>query len=377
MHASAVVKALVIGLVLLVPPLLGPLLHGEPLQSYLAFPPQTRQVIRAPFSWPVFLGLGTLIVLSLMPFVRVWLRSAPVPPSRPARSFPWWGWLGLTLLLVAWAFAWTRFPWFAELQRHTFTPLWLAFILTMNALTWRRSGQSLLTHRPRLFLSLFPLSCLFWWFFEYLNRFVQNWYYRGVEDFSAAEYVMFNSLAFSTVLPAVLSTVEWLQSFPRLNSVFAQSWKTPLPQSRRFGLILLLAAAAGGACTSTWPDYLFPLIWITPLLAIIGAQRLVGQPTLLRPLASGDWRPVALGALAALFCGLFWELWNFRSLAHWEYSVPFVQRFHLFKMPMLGYAGYLPFGLQCLAAATLLTGGVWEFRSPASAGRGQGKARRE
>ncbi len=47
-------------------------------------------------------------------------------------------------------------------------------------------------------------------------------------------------------------------------------------------------------------------------------------------------------------------MWNYNSLAHWEYSVPFVQRFHVFEMPVLGFAGYLPFGLECAAVAGLL-----------------------
>ena len=55
----------------------------------------------------------------------------------------------------------------------------------------------------------------------------------------------------------------------------------------------------------------------------------------------------AMGALAALVCGFFWEMWNYFSLARWTYSVPLVQRFQLFEMPLLGYAGYLPFGLVC------------------------------
>ena len=46
-------------------------------------------------------------------------------------------------------------------------------------------------------------------------------------------------------------------------------------------------------------------------------------------------------------------MWNFASLARWEYAVPWVQRFHLFEMPALGYAGYLPFGLECVAVAAL------------------------
>jgi hypothetical protein len=47
-------------------------------------------------------------------------------------------------------------------------------------------------------------------------------------------------------------------------------------------------------------------------------------------------------------------MWNVKSLAHWEYSVPFVQRFHIFAMPVLGYAGYLPFGLECMAVSRML-----------------------
>ena len=59
-------------------------------------------------------------------------------------------------------------------------------------------------------------------------------------------------------------------------------------------------------------------------------------------------------ALAALFCGFFWELWNTWSLAKWEYAIPLVQRFELFEMPLLGYAGYLPFGLECAVAGDIL-----------------------
>lgn len=48
-----------------------------------------------------------------------------------------------------------------------------------------------------------------------------------------------------------------------------------------------------------------------------------------------------------MMCGVLWELWNYGSAAKWPYSVPYVQRFHLFEMPLLGYAGYLPFGALC------------------------------
>jgi hypothetical protein len=52
--------------------------------------------------------------------------------------------------------------------------------------------------------------------------------------------------------------------------------------------------------------------------------------------------------LSALVCGFFWEMWNYGSLVKWVYGIPFVDRFHLFEMPVLGYSGYLPFGLECV-----------------------------
>jgi len=78
--------------------------------------------------------------------------------------------------------------------------------------------RCMMLHRPRYFPSLFPLSAAFWWLFEYLNRFVQNWYYVGVVELSSFEYVFRATLPFSTVLPAVLGTAELLTSYPAVSS---------------------------------------------------------------------------------------------------------------------------------------------------------------
>jgi hypothetical protein len=72
--------------------------------------------------------------------------------------FPWWGWLALFWTMGWWFLAWTRFEWMHPLQAHTFAPLWLGYIVLVNALTFRRTGHCMLLHRPRYFLSLFPLS---------------------------------------------------------------------------------------------------------------------------------------------------------------------------------------------------------------------------
>jgi hypothetical protein len=49
-------------------------------------------------------------------------------------------------------------------------------------------------------------------------------------------------------------------------------------------------------------------------------------------------------------------MWNAYSLAKWEYNIPFVHGFEVFEMPVLGYAGYLPFGLFCAVIGQIILG---------------------
>ena len=43
-------------------------------------------------------------------------------------------------------------------------------------------------------------------------------------------------------------------------------------------------------------------------------------------------------------------MWNFLAFAKWEYSIANVDSFPMFEMPVLGYGGYIPFGLEVFAA---------------------------
>lgn len=345
-----VLAAMVLGL-----PLLGIAIAGKPAARYLEFPPTTRYVEHAPFSLPLFL-LGVLMVLApLAPFVlrAVWYRPEPGAEASMIRPFPRWGWAGVVSGIAFWILAWTRFSWFAPIQPHTFTPLWLSFAVVVNALAYRRAGRCLMTERPRFFLLLFPASAAFWWSFEYLNRFVQNWYYVDPSRYGPWEYFLLGTLPFSTVLPAVLSARELLRTFPRLDRPFRSFLPLPVRRPKAASRVLLAAAAVSLAGIGVRPDLFYPLLWVSPLLVLISLDGIAGRPHILSGVAAGDWREAVGYALAALLCGLFWEMWNFHSLAKWEYSIPYVQRFLLFEMPLLGYSGYLPFGLECAAVAAL------------------------
>ena len=337
-------------------PLTGVMIKGGALQPYLEFPPLTLYVQHAPFSWSVFIILALLPVFVFAPFIRrfIYYYGSGQAEALDSHSFPLWGFAGITLTAISWFLAWTRFQWFEPFQNYTFFPLWLGFIVSVNSLTFGRTGKCLLLDHPRFFLALFPLSSLFWWFFEYLNRFVQNWHYQGVENFSSGEYFLHASLCFSTVLPAVQSTEGYLASFPRLTAPLMNWSPVTLRNQVAWGWLLLALSVPSLAGIAIYPDYLFPMLWVAPLLLITAVQAICREETVFHGLPDGDWRAVWLPALAALCCGFFWEMWNVKSLAHWQYSVPYVQRFHIFEMPILGYAGYLPFGLECMVISRML-----------------------
>ncbi len=351
------IKFFILAAMLLGLPLIGALVAGYPIVRYLEFPPQTRYVQHAPFSWPAFFVIVFVIVASVLPPVIKGIQSyskSPLPTeSSQSYPFPWWGWIGIATGMIAWFLAWTRFAWFAEFQPHTFSPLWFSYILVVNAFCLRRTGGCLMMGRPGFFLLLFPASAAFWWFFEYLNRFVQNWYYVGA-TFSPWAYFWYATLPFSTVLPAVLSTRQYLLGVSWISRGCAQTRPIELPHPVPVAVVCLLLSAAGLVVIGVRPNYLFPFLWFSPLLIIVCLQTLMKERHIFSQMAAGDWRGAVAAILAAIICGGFWEMWNYFSLAKWEYSIPLVQRVHIFKMPLLGYAGYLPFGLECAVIGDML-----------------------
>ncbi len=360
-------------LILLVPlvlmliglPLAGIMLAGKPLDLYLEFPPRTAYVVHAGFSWWAFVATTLFIVVTVFPILNrvVQFRGSSGKNPVNAAYFPWWGWLAVAWLAVVWLLAWSRFPWFAPIQAFTFSMLWLGYIVIVNALTWWRTGRCMLTHRSGYFLALAPLSAIFWWFFEYLNRFVQNWFYIGVDTIGSWDYFWQATLPFATVLPAVLGTRELLATFPRLCGGLKNAWTVTWIHSKLIAWTLLIVSAVGLAAVGVWPNALFSLLWLAPLALITALQIIMDEESVLGGPVIGDWREIWQVALAGFVCGFLWEMWNFGSLAHWEYSVPYVQRFEIFHMPLLGYSGYLPFGLECLAVARLLDV-LWQEKHP-------------
>ena len=344
----------------------------ELLEGIRNFPPRTEDWgfhpellwnYRRPFSWWAFSGMMAFTLWCFLPFIRRMYRfvrsrgkAFGLPFYVPSRGrFPWWGWLGVAVLAAGWVMSWNyRFGWFphpsARVQvQLSYAPLWAGFIVLMNALCVKRSGHSPMTDHPWAYAATFPASALFWWFFEYLNRYVWNWYYLGVSELGAAEYVLYATICFASVLPGVCAVAAFLHTFPIFDDrVFGGMARVNLRKPGWCAFLGVLAAT--GLCGIVFaPDYTYPLLWISPVAVFLLVQFLMREPCVLDSVVDGNWSVFIRFSLAALVCGLCWETWNYYALAKWVYSVPWVHGFQIWEMPVIGFAGYLPFGVECAA----------------------------
>ena len=331
-------------------PLAGARLAGRDLGALLEFPPRTEPWDQPGFSWAAWLAMAVPLGAIAAGFVGSVLRATAVPTGPPARRFPGWGWGSVLFLGVAWAVAWARLDWLSDIQRHTFTPLWIGFVLVVNALAFRRAGRCLLAERPAFLGALAILSAGFWWMFEILNRVAGNWHYRGIGGMGDVEYFILATVPFMTVLPAVASSWELLGTYPRLRHLALPPVAADGPALPG---VLLVAGLAGLVLVGAWPEVAFPFVWLGPAFVLLGLDGLLSDGGFMGDVRARDWSRLVIPGLAALLCGAWWEMWNARSLAGWEYTVPYVDRFDIFAMPVLGYAGYVPFGVTCALVINL------------------------
>lgn len=263
---------------------------------------------------------------------------------------PLHGVLGFGLITLAWPASWLQA---GALGEYSFFPLWLGYILTIDAVVLRRRGSSLLVRNPKVFFGMFLASVPLWWAFEGLNQFTENWQYVGGEHYSTLRYALVASWHFSVVVPAVMETAELIGSFGFIER-FRLGPVAPASQKWLFGSIILGIICLGALVL--WPRYAFFTAWLSLFLIFDPINDLRGGPSVIGWLKRGDWRLVVSLALGALVCGWFWEMWNFWATPKWEYSISYFEFAHVFEMPLLGYAGYLPFGLETFAGYHFMAG---------------------
>jgi len=258
------------------------------------------------------------------------------------------GYIGIALIAVCWPLNWLL-P--GNRTAYLFFPLWLGYVLVIDALVYMRTGSSISTRSQTEFVLLFIISAPAWWLFEIINWRTQNWVYLGTDSFGVLVSHVLSTLSFSTVMPAVFASAELMRSFSWIDR-FANGPR--IRPSVGLCTTLFLVGLAMLLLTLGWPRWFYPFVWTSLALMLEPINRWLGNPHLLERLAQGDWRPVAALCAGALLCGFFWELWNYYSYPKWIYRTPGAQFLHIFEMPLLGYGGYLPFALELYGLKNLL-----------------------
>jgi len=317
----------------------------------------------AGFSWLVFSLIATggafLFLIYLMPqwfgFKKV---EIPVTPRPATVGFPKWFWLGVVLHVFTLVVIWGHFEEPKFIINWAVIPLFWGFIFFLDGIVYRRTGgKSLIEEHPQGMIGLAVASIGGWLLFEYLNFFVgENWVYIKSDLIGVSQFYVYAIIGSAGLMPLVFEWYSWLSSFEKFRARYSRGVKISI--STPFQFVILFLGLLSLFLVVFVPNLFFGVIWLAPILIFGSLLAIIDVWTPFTPIArKGNWSPLALMILAAFIQGFFWEGWNYFTAVHtaagietlnpdfWVYSVPYVNRFHIFEMPVLGFLGYLPFGL--------------------------------
>jgi hypothetical protein len=226
---------------------------------------------------------------------------------------------------------------------------WWSYIVGIDALNRRLGGRSLLRDRPRHFLWLAGVSVLWWTAFEVVNLRLGNWYYVMSPAVRAVRWTG-GVLAFASVLPGVLETLELLENLGWPRSVRVR----PLVWSARKEAVVVGLGLACFLLPLVGPDTFFPLTWGSLVFLLEPWNRRHARRSFLRDLEAGEAAPFCRTLLAGLVCGALWEAWNFWARTKWVYTVPGFEGLKVFEMPLTGFLGFPPFAVECVVVLRFL-----------------------
>ncbi|NOT36692.1 MAG: small-conductance mechanosensitive channel [Saprospiraceae bacterium] len=334
---------------------------GGPPPGYGEFPAQ--EVQNPPgFSQIYFIIACTIVsifvLLLIFPKLAGFKKQIIVKPQTPV-AYPAWFKPGLIVMLLSWFFMWGRLEIVEPIDHFTFVPLWWGFILVLDSIVYKRnSGRSLISVRPNTMKLLGVVSSFSWFVFEYLNFFVlENWYYPNNKIFTNFGNISWQLLSYTTVLPVIFEFYFLLKTFPALNSRYSNGPKISVGKTGNW--ILWSIGLVSMCAMGYFPYILFFLLWVSLVPILVPAMHIGKYWTPFVEIGrNGNWSPLILIAFATLATGFFWEFWNFGSEwfhdyaptnpNYWKYSVPYLDVIHIFsEMPLLGYFGYLLFGIVC------------------------------
>jgi hypothetical protein len=318
----------------------------------------------------LFMTIGILIVfvaallLLIVPQLFGFKKAPPhakAAKKKGRAALPPWFYIGLAASGGTLVFTSLHLRHPLWLNDWSLLPLWWGFILVMDGLVYHRNeGRSLgATATPEL-IAMGVLSVSGWLIFEYFNFFIRlNWYYPFAALITHDKFLIYAVLGSSAFIPMAFEWYQFLCTFPGVATKYKFGPRVAWSKGLRLGILVL--AFAGLVASAYFPNDLFFVVWLAPLIVLAIALGMLGIWTPFNSIKErGDWSFLLVFAPTFLFQGLFVEGANWLSVQHaadgsvhgfnpgyWTYVIPYVNQVHLFEMPLLGYLGYLPFSVYC------------------------------
>src|SRR5215213_9927425 len=124
-------------------------------------------------------------------------------------KMPWFGWLGLAIIILSEIALWGGF----HPAAIAFTPImWTGYILLVDGWIWARGYYSYFKNAKREWPMLALFSVLIWVMFEVFNFPARAWSYNNMPTELFVKSVVF-AWAYATIIPALLRTRSLFATF--------------------------------------------------------------------------------------------------------------------------------------------------------------------
>src|SRR5215211_992557 len=288
-------------------------------------------------------------------------KPASTPPSPIRRPMPWFGWLGLGILVVSEILLILGVHPVAEL----FTPImWTSYILFVDGWIWARGHKSFFKDEKLEWPMLALVSFLIWVMFEVFNFSLKSWWSENSPTNLSIREILY-AWAYATIITAMLRTRSLFSTFNAFH--LAHPWKI------RFTPFWLAVSFIVGLAFTFMPvmfDYptsnlLIPFVWIGFIFLIEPINYRIGAPSVFHDLEEGKVSFLLQLLAAGFLSGLLWESWNGEAVLQkgiiWRYNIN--ELYHIWiagkdlkigQMPVLGFLGYPPFIWECYALWELI-----------------------
>ena len=273
-------------------------------------------------------------------------------PSLEKRTMPWFGWVGLAILLASEFMLYTG----SHPVAIAFTPImWTGYILLLDGWVWQRGGRSYFIDRKREWPMLFLISVLLWSMFEVINFKTRTWHYKNIPPLGLREFL--GAWAYGTIIPALFRTWDLFATFKFFDKAPVLHVKfTPFKLALSF-VIGITSIGLPILMSDKWANLLIPCIWLGFIFLVEPINYLLKIPriSIFRQLEMGNTRLLWQLLAAGLFCGVIWESFNGEAAKAggliWVYTLADFWKamsFNIYpirndSMPLAGFGCYPPF----------------------------------